>query len=246
MDTMSTHFVTSVETSTAVNASVSEKVQGNLQLVEQHLGTESTLLKQLGNCERSSENLRDNITAIETTLRTFDISVRSLTTTESILLDSLGGFCEKLEEAQIQPASLGLELELSNKFAENTDLHLRLQALSLEAESLQQRLGETEAQVYTLNQSLTEATSERQKLENHRHKIETEKLAMRGECALAEQKIRQELDKEKITATDEIRHEYEQNLQTLRREKQDLENGSEEVLAQLGGVRDSLVNIKIY
>lgn len=242
---MSTHFITSVETSTAVNSSVSDKVQGNLQLIEQHLGTESTLLKQLGNCESSSENLRDNITAIEPTLRTLDISVRSLETTESILLDGLSGFSEKLAEAQIQPASLGLELELSNKFAENTELQLRLQALSLEAEFLQQRLRETEAQVYTLNNSLKEETAERQKVENHSHKIETEKLAIQGELVLAEQKIRQELDKEKTTATDEIRHEYEQNLQTLQREKEDLENGSEEVLAQLGGVRDSLVNMKI-
>lgn len=243
---MSTHFITSVDTSTAVNVSVSDKVQGNLQLIEQHLGTESTLLKQLGKCESSSENLRDNITAIEPTLRTLNTSVRSLTTTESILLDGLSGFCEKLAEARIQPASLGLELELSNKFAENTELQLRLQALSLEAESLQHRLGETEAQVYTLNQSLTEATAERQKLENRSHEIGTEKLVMQGEFALAEQKIRQELDKEKTTATDEIRHEYEQTLQTLQREKKDLENGSEEVLARLRGVRDSLVNIKIY
>jgi uncharacterized phage infection (PIP) family protein YhgE len=68
---------------------------------------------------------------------------------------------------------------------------------------------------------------------------------MKCEFALTEQKIRQRLDQEKTTATDRIKHEYEEKLQTLQKEKNDLENGSEEVLLQLGSVRDSLVSTKI-
>jgi len=224
---------------------VSDKVQENLQLIERHLGVESTLLKQLGNCESSYGSLEERLAAIEPTLNTLDTSVKYLTTTESSLLGSLAGFCEKLAEAQIQPVNPGLEQELSKKFAENTQLQLQLQAVSLEVESVQQRLCETEAQTSTLNQSLTKAIAERQKVEDYSHRIESEKLSMQEEFARAEQNIRQELDKEKSIATGQVRHEYEQKLQILQKEKSDLETGSEEVFVQLGDVRDSLVSVEL-
>ncbi|KAJ5292791.1 uncharacterized protein N7443_008744 [Penicillium atrosanguineum] len=244
LDTMSTQFTCSIEAGTIYNANVSGKVQESLQLIERHLGAESTLLQQLGNCESSYESLKRILAAMEPTLSTLDISVQSLTTTESSLLRRLSELCEKLAEAQIQPSNPALELELSNKYAENTQLQLQLQEISLKSENLRQRLDEREAQTLAVQRSLTEVTAECQKAEILNQRIVTEKLAMQGEAALAEQKIRHELITENTTITDRIRIEYEQKLQTLQREKDDLEDRSEEVLVQLGGVRDSLVEAK--
>lgn len=239
---MSTQFTSSIEAGSISNANVSGKVQENLHLIEKHLGAESMLLQQLRNCESSYKSLTERLAAIEPTLSTLDTSVQSLTTTESSLLGGLSGFCEKLAEAQIQPSNPGLESELSNKYVENTQLQLQLQDISLKAASLLQRVDECEAQNLAMQQSLTEATAECQKAETLNRRIESEKLALQGEAALAEQKIRHELTSEITRSTDRIRHEYEQKLQRVQKEKNDLENGSEEVLAQLGGVRDSLVS----
>jgi chromosome segregation ATPase len=242
---MSIQFTASVETSTMINSSMSEKIRENVHLIERNLGTESMLLKQLASCESSYGNLNERLATVEPTLDTLNTSVRSLTAVESSLLGDLSGFCEKLAEAQIPSAQPGLELELSNKFSENTQLQLQLQAVSSEAETLRQRLGENETQTNTLRQSLAEATAGCKKAENDICRIENERLAMKCEFALTEQKIRQRLDQEKATATDRIKHEYEEKLQTLQKEKNDLENGSEEVLLQLGSVRDSLVSTEI-
>ena len=239
---MSTQFTSSIEAGTISNAIMSGKVQENLHSIERHLSAESTLLQQLRDCEGSYESLKGSLAAIEPTLSTLDTSVRSLTTTESSLLGGLSGFCEKLAEAQIQPSNPGLELELSNKYVENTQLQLQLQDISLKAASLLQRLDECEAQKLAMQQSLTEATAKCQNAEALNRRIETEKVALQGEAALAEQKIRHELTTEITTSTDRIRYEYEQKLQRVQKEKNVLENGSEEVLAQLGGVRDSLVS----
>jgi chromosome segregation ATPase len=226
------------------NAKVSERVQESLNLIERRLDADSTLLQQLENCESSYKSLNGRFATIEPTLNTLNTSVNSLTTTESSLLGDLNGFCKQLAEAQVQPPKAGLELELSNKFAENTQLQLRLQKISLEAESLRQGLGERESQTLVLQQSLAEATAECQNLETRNHRIETEKLAMQGEATLVEQRIRHEFTAEKSIATDSIRNEYEQRLEALQKEKNDLESGSE-ILVQLGGVRDFLVSTTI-
>ncbi|KAJ5662141.1 uncharacterized protein N7477_009757 [Penicillium maclennaniae] len=212
-----------------------------MHLIERHLGAESTLLHQLGNCKHSFESLKGRLAVIEPTLSTLDASVQSLTTTESSLLEDLRRFCEKLADAQIQPSSPGLELELSNKYAENTQLQLQLQDTSLKTTSLLQRLDQSEAQKLAIQQSLTEATAECQKAEILNRTIETEKLALQGEAALAEQKIRHELIAEFTASNDRINQEYKQKLQRVQKEKDDLEDGSKEVLAQLGAIRDSLV-----
>lgn len=242
LDEISVRFAENVEKSTKVNTSVSHKVHENMQLIECHFGSESTLFTQLEQCENSNENLKERFDIMRPTLNSLDISVQDLKTAESNLIQDLKGFGEKLAEAQIPANNPVLEIELSHKMTENTQLQLQLHEASSKIDSLRQQLCEMEAALSKARGSLTEATAERQRAEDRNKRLEIEKLALQGETARAEERIRQELEKENVALREQLKSEHEQKLQSIQTEKDVLEQESEDLIFQLGGVRDSLVS----
>lgn len=240
LNILSTQFTESVATGTKTTVDLSAQVQQNLQIIQGFLGPDSTLVKQLDHCTSSYHNLDQSLETIAPTLGTLHTSVESLTATENDLVQDLKNLGERLAEAQAHSNRPGLEKELSAQFAENTRLQLQLQALSSERDSLQRELDAEVAETQNIRLSLTDVGAKLEVAESRNRQLENDKLALQREVTLAEQRSREERNNF-TTLSDQCKAQYEQQLQSLRREKEDIEKGTEQLVSQLGGVQDSLV-----
>lgn len=240
LNILSTQFTENVATGTKTTVDLSAQVQQDLQIIQGFLGPDSTLAKQLDHCTGSYHNLGQRLEIIAPTLGTLHTSVGSLTATENDLVQDLKNFEERLAEAQAHSNRPGIEKELSAQFAENTRLQLQLQALSSESGSLRRELDAEAAETQNIRLSLTDLGARLKSTESRNTELENDKLALQRELALAEQRSREERNNF-TTLSDQSKAQYEQQLQSLQREKEDIEKGTEQLVSQLGGVQDSLV-----
>lgn len=238
---MATKLTESIETSNKVNFGVSKSVQDSLHLIGSHLGAGSPLFQQLAECQTSYGWLKGKLGAVEPTLENLNASVKVMLDSENKLVQQFGDFGKKLEEAQMPKGNLELEKQLASKFAENTQLQLGLQKMASEFDSLKQLASEKDATIQSLQQSLADASEKCRTVENRNQVLEIEKTALEGEIELRDQRIRHELTAEHNSSQTQMQAQYEQQLRTLKAEKDELEKGAELVMTQLSGVQSALV-----
>ena len=245
---MSTQFTGDIEVSTRSNTDVSKAVQEALRTIESHLGTDSDINKRLCSQQLSYERLKERLEIVEPTLTKLDYSVESLIDTERNLVQGIADFDKKLNEAQFPAGNPILEKDLTLKYAENTQLQLRLQEAMSDIKSLEQQLFASKATNENLKQSVTDANAQRQTAADLNRQLESEKQNMQRELGSTERRLRAELDEKHNSIVDQINRQHQNELDRLNSQLQDvvqnrneLEESIAELLTQLEGVRKSLV-----
>ncbi|CAG8899234.1 unnamed protein product [Penicillium egyptiacum] len=229
-----------VDRSTEMSKNVFQALQEALQALEGNLGPHSSIFKQLANSESCYGNLQQQLQIVEPMLDTLGGSIKAVGITEADLVRGLETFGQKLSEARIPAGNPVLEQEVSNKFAENTQLQLQLQEVSIEVESLRKQLANKSSENQHLQHALTETVSNEQASKSQNSRLEIEKTALRGELQLLEQRVREELGAANIKLQDQMKAKFEEQVQGLETEKAKLETDINNLQEQLANVRSSL------
>lgn len=240
LTSLSAQFTENVAAGTKASTDLSAQVQEDWQAVRVLLGPNSPLAKQLDNCVSSCQGLNRNVATVEPSLSALHVSVESLTSTEASLVHDLKQLGEKLADAQASGNNSVFEMELSAKFAENTQLQLQVQRLSAEKGELQRELHTKVTEIEDVRLSLAGLSAKRQEVENRIQQLESDKLTLQSEVALAAKQTQEERDMS-IASNEQIKDQYERQFQSLQQEKENLQKGTHELICQLDDVRDSLV-----
>lgn len=244
LTSLSAQFTENVAAGTKASTDLSAQVREDWQSVRVLLGPDSPLAKQLDSCVSSCQGLNRNVVTIEPSLNALHVSIDSLTSTEASLVHDLIGLGEKLADAQVPKNDPGFEKELSAKFAENAQLQLQVQRLSAEKAELQRELHTKVAEVEDIGLSLADLSAKRQEAKNRIQQLEGDKLTLQNEVVLAAKRTHEERDRS-ITSNEQIKDQYERQFQSLQQEKENLQKGTDELICQLDGVRDSLVGVSL-
>ncbi|CAG7938436.1 unnamed protein product [Penicillium nalgiovense] len=230
-----------VERSTETSKNVFQALQEALQAIEGYLGPHSSISKQLANSESCYGNLQQQLQIVGPMLDSLGGSIKAVGITETDLVHGLETFGQKLSEARIPAGNPVLEMEISNKFAENTKLQLQLQEMSTEVESLRKQLANRSSENQHLQHALTETVANEQVSKSQTARLEIEKTALRGELQLLEQRVREELGAASTKLQDQMKAEFEEQVQGLETEKRKLETDINNLQAELANVRSSLL-----
>lgn len=220
---------------------MSKSIDDSVHSIEYHVGANSHLFQQLAECGTSYGWLKGKLETVEPTLNNLSTSVGVILDSGSNLARRFEDFGKKLEEVPIFKGIQDSERRLTELFAENTQLQLRLQKLSSEIDSVKQLDSEKDAKTEGLRQSLIEARQKYIAAEDRIRGLEMEKTAMKGEMELRDQRTRHELATVNANSQAQMRAQYERRLQTLQAEKDELEKAAELATTQLSGVQDALV-----
>ncbi|KAJ5773066.1 hypothetical protein N7457_007962 [Penicillium paradoxum] len=229
-----------VDRGTEINKSVFQALQEALQAIEANLGPCSSIFKQLANTESCYGNLQRQLEVAEPMLGTLGNSVKAIETTEIDLMRGLEMFGQKLSEARIPAGNPVLEMEISNKFAENTQLQLQLQESTTQVESLRKQLATRSSENQHLQHTLTETVTKEQASKSQISRLEIEKTALRGELQLLEQRIREELGIASMKLQDQMNARFTEQVHDLEREKTKLKRDCDHLQLQLENVQNSL------
>ncbi|KGO58947.1 hypothetical protein PEX2_093020 [Penicillium expansum] len=229
-----------VDRSTEMSKNVFQALQEALHAIEGNLGPYSSIFKQLANSESCYGNLQQQLQSVEPMLGSLDSSIKAVGITETDLVRGLETFGQKLSEARIPAGNPVLEMEISNKFAENTQLQLKLQEISIEAESLRKQLANKSSENQHLQHALTETVTNEQASRSQNARLEIEKTALRGELELLEQRIREELGAANTKLQGQMKGKFEEQIQDLETEKARLEREFNNLQVQLATVQSSL------
>ncbi|KAJ5435269.1 hypothetical protein N7491_005864 [Penicillium cf. griseofulvum] len=230
-----------VDRSTEISKNLFQALQEALQALEANLGPYSSIFKHLANSESCYGNLQQQLQVIEPMLGSLDASIKVVGITETDLVRGLEMFAQKLSEARIPAGNPVLEMEVSKKFAENTQLQLQQQEMSLELESLRKQLACKSSENQHLQHALTEAVTNEQTSKSQNSRLEIEKAALRGELELLEQRIRDELGAASIKLQGQMKARFEEQVHGLETEKARLERDFSNLQAQLANVQRSLI-----
>lgn len=225
-----------------MSKNVFQALQEVIQAIEGNLGPYSSIFKQLANSESCYGSLQQKLQIIEPMLDSLGGSIKAVGLTETDLVRGLENFGQKLSEAQIPAGNPVLEMEIANKFAENTQLQLQLQEISIEVESLRKQLANKSSENEHLQHALTETVASEQASKNQNARLEIEKTALGSELQLFEQRIREELDAASIELQGQMKAKFEEQVQGLETEKAKLERDFNNLQAQLANVQSSLVS----
>ncbi|OQD61719.1 hypothetical protein PENPOL_c015G00982 [Penicillium polonicum] len=229
-----------VDRSTEMSKHMFQVLQEALQAIEGNFGPCSSIFKQLANSESCYGNLQQRIQNVEPMLGSLDASIKAVGITETDLVRGLETFGQKLSDAQIPTGNPVLEMEVSKKFAENTQLQLQLQEISIEVESLRKQLAKKSSENQHLQHALTESVTNEQASKSQNSRLEIEKTALQGELQLLEQRIREELGAAAIKLQGEMRGKFEKEVQNLKTEKAKLERDFKNLQAELATTQSSL------
>ncbi|KAJ5959371.1 uncharacterized protein N7479_006521 [Penicillium vulpinum] len=229
-----------VDRSTEMSKNVFQALQDALQAIESNLGPYSSIFKQLVNSESCYGNLQQQLQIVEPMLGSLDVSIKAVGMTETDLVRGLETFSQKLSEARIPAGNPVLEMEVSNKFAENTQLQLELQQISIEVESLRKQVANKSSENQHLQHALTDAVTNEQASKSQNARLEIEKMALRGELQLLEQRIREELGAANLKFQGQMKAKFEEQVQGLETEKARLERDQRNLQTQLANVQSSL------
>ncbi|KAJ5105777.1 hypothetical protein NUU61_003124 [Penicillium alfredii] len=240
IDSIADQFSKIVERSSETNLEVSKSLKEDLQSVERSLGPESSFFKQLVGSEKVYSDIQERLYIIQPSLDSLDASVKAISNTGHSLLHGMKGLEERLAEAQVPVTNPILELELSSKFDENTQLQLQLQEVSIELESLRKQFGDKEAANEDLRLSLQAAVDRERKADDRNTELEIEKTTLQHELFSNEQRLPEELSKAKTASQEETRADYEQRLHILEEKNAGLEKASQALAAGLADAQVSL------
>ncbi|KAJ5196279.1 hypothetical protein N7449_006758 [Penicillium cf. viridicatum] len=229
-----------VDRSTEMSKNMFQALREALQAIEGNFGPHSSNFKQFANSESCYGNLQQRLQNVEPMLGSLDASIKAVGITETDLVRGLEMFGQKLSDARIPVGNPVLEMEVSNKFAENTQLQLQLQKISIEVESLRKELSNKSTENQHLQHALTESVTNEQASKSQNSRLEIEKTALQGELQLLEQRIREELGAAGIKLQGEMRAKFEQQVQGLETEKAKLERDFKNLQTQLATTESSL------
>ncbi|KZN85011.1 hypothetical protein EN45_091790 [Penicillium chrysogenum] len=230
-----------VERSTEMSKNVSQALQETLQAIEGNLGPHSSLFKQLSNSESCYGNLQQQLQIVGPMLDSLGGSIKAVGITETDLVRGLETFGQKLSEARIPAGNPVLEMEVSNKFAENTRLQLQLQEISTEVESLREQLANKSSENQHLQHALAETVANEQASKSQNARLEIEKTALQVELQLLEQRVREELSAASIKCQDQMKAKFEEQVQYLEAEMMKQETDVNNLQTELANVRSSLL-----
>jgi chromosome segregation ATPase len=225
-----------------VSNDLSRTFQEGLRFIDGNLGPGSSLCKQLTNSETRYGHLQENLEGIEPMIGSLNASIKAIRATETDLVHGLEIFGQRLAEAQIPAGNPVLEMEVSTKFAENTQLQLELQKVSIELESLRKQLGNRASESEHLQRALTEAVTNEQASKSQNSRLEIEKISLRGDLQLVEQKVREDLNIASTKSQDRLKANFEGQIQGLETANVKLETHSDRLTSQLVNVQRSLVS----
>ncbi|KAJ5850100.1 hypothetical protein N7455_009956 [Penicillium solitum] len=230
-----------VDRSMGMSKNMFQALQEALQAIEGNFGPHSPIFKQLANSEGCYGNLQQQLQTVEPMFGNLDASIKAVGITETDLVRGLEMFGQKLSDARIPAGNPVLEIEVSNKFAENTQLQLQLQEISIEVESLRKQLANKSSENQHLQHALTESVTNEQASKSQNSRLEIEKTALQGDLQLLEQRIREELGAAGIKLQGEMRAKFEQQVQGLETEKAKLERDFKTLQTELATTQSSLV-----
>lgn len=219
-----------------------QALQEAVQAIEGNCGPYSSIFKQLASSESCYGNLQQRLQTVEPVLDSLGASIKAVGITETDLVRGLETFGQKLSDARIPAGNPMLEMEVSNKFAENTQLQLQLQEILTEVESLRKQLANKSSENQHLQHALTESVTNEQASKSQNSRLEIEKTALQGELQLLEQRIREELGAAGIKLQGEMRAKFEQQVQGLETEKAKLERDFKTLQTELATTQSSLVS----
>ncbi|KAJ5939951.1 hypothetical protein N7516_000119 [Penicillium verrucosum] len=229
-----------VDRSTEMSKNMFQALQEAVQAIEGNCGPYSSIFKQLASSESCYGNLQQRLQTVEPVLDSLGASIKAVGITETDLVRGLETFGQKLSDARIPAGNPVLEMEVSNKFAENTQLQLQLQEISIEVESLRKQLANKSSENQHLQHALTESVTNEQASKSQNSRLEIEKTALQGELQLLEQRIREELGAAGIKLQGEMRAKFEQQVQGLETEKAKLERDFKTLQTELATTQSSL------
>ncbi|CAG8216588.1 unnamed protein product [Penicillium salamii] len=175
-ESLAGQFTSDIDRSNEMTKSVFQGLQEGLQSVESNLGPYSSLVKQLANNESCYNSLQQQVQAVEPIFGSLGGSIKAVEATEASLICALQSFGQMLSAASIPAGNPVLEKELTAKFAENTQLQLRLQQISSEIDSLRMQVGSKTSENMQLQQTLTESMS---RFEHEIKELETANIRTR-------------------------------------------------------------------
>lgn len=233
MTMLSVQFAEDIRSNTRINSDLLKSFQDEVTKVESQICPESMLLAQLQECSTSYGCLKERLENVHPALNQLNASTAALAATQDSLMLDMKTLREKLEEPQVPTSNPVLEMELSSKFAENTQLQLQIHDMSSEMDNLRKQLGEIRTQNQNLQQSFSESVSERQAAEEHNRHLEAEKLALKSEIDSAALKVQQEADAANSIAVKQLAAQHQNEIEALLKQKDDIENSAADIAAQL-------------
>ncbi|KAJ5612767.1 hypothetical protein N7510_005961 [Penicillium lagena] len=219
IDSRASQFSNDVDKSTVINTVTMQSLMQELQSVKRNLGSDSSLFKKLIDSESAQKSVERKLDAIEPAISKLDTSVKSLETTEHNLSRGLEEFGGKLGKGRLVAANPALEMELSNKSVEISQLQSRLQ------------------------ESLNDASLKKQAFQDRVINLESEKVALKNEIQVVEQRAREHFTKANTVSQNSLEATYKQQLQGLEKEKEALEKESAKLQKQVEKAEGALLQV---
>ncbi|KAJ5646940.1 hypothetical protein N7490_003312 [Penicillium lividum] len=244
IDSLSSRFSENIEGGIKINNGVAKSLQKKFQEIECHLGPDSPMFKLLCQSHTSHVALNVKFETIEPTLNALGTSAKALTMKEDTLINELAIFSKKLVDVQAPRENPVLELELANKFSENTRLQIQLHDLSSKVDALQKSLDDKETLTRDTQRCLADVTAKQETADRQIKQLEAEKATLQREFEATEKRIRLELGKQNAELIEQMRTEHQAEILGFQKEKEDIEEVSGKLINQLGGIQSSLIDAK--
>lgn len=232
MTILSAQFTEDIRSTSQKNSDLLNAFRTDFTKIESQICSDSVLSTQLQACKASYECLKESLESVQPILNQLGTSAPSLTATQESLILDLKRFREELEESRVPAGNPVLEMELSSKFAENTQLQLRVHDMSSEMDNLRKQLEEVQTQSHQLHQSFSESESKRRAAEERNQQLKDEQAALKSEIDSIGQRIRDEAEKTRSIAMDQLAVQHQAEIEALQKQKNEMEHASAEVAAK--------------
>lgn len=208
-----------------------------LRSVEENVGGESALLKRLSASEVTCTTLQESLEACAPSIDKLGSFLEGAREKENSLARQMGQLEIRLSELQTPETTEPTAAE----FKERVEHELRIQQLSDELRTAEERLRSRAIENEEMRLSLLEAVTKGQEAEGRANKFESEAIALQDEIKVIESKIREELNRASVISRDQYRVKYEQQIHELLREKSELCKSIEKVRDELMEAQKALV-----
>ncbi|KAJ5173344.1 hypothetical protein N7492_005937 [Penicillium capsulatum] len=238
---LSGQFTEDIRSNARTTSDLLNAFRKDLKGIESQICADSTLLQQLQIWNASYDRLREKFQEVEPKLNEFNITAALLNSNHNTLVHDMTSLQEKLNEPQVPTSNPVLEMELSSKFSENTQLQLRIHDMSSEIDKLRKQLGEAQAKSQDLERSLSNSNSRLQAAEERNKSLEAEQKVLKSEVEFTAKRIRDETDQERSAAVERLVSQHKTDIEHIRQEKDEKEHASAEMLAQLSNNFESQI-----
>ncbi|GMG30886.1 unnamed protein product [Aspergillus oryzae var. brunneus] len=226
-----------IERSFKVNEDRAQLLTEQLRSVEENVGGESALLKRLSASEVTCTTLQESLEACAPSIDKLGSFLEGAREKENSLARQMGQLEIRLSELQTPETTEPTAAE----FKERVEHELRIQQLSDELRTAEERLRSRAIENEEMRLSLLEAVTKGQEAEGRANKFESEAIALQDEIKVIESKIREELNRASVISRDQYRVKYEQQIHELLREKSELCKSIEKVRDELMEAQKALI-----